>query len=79
MLRAVQATSRESTVTCRFYLLWLRALELLEQFMRSPDNDLLLEAVRASSANMITPSANYNDILGEFSLRSLRRSRICCS
>ena len=77
--RAAQAISSDPTVTCRFYLLWLRALELLEQFMRSPDNDLLLEAVRASPANRITPSANHNHTLGESSLRSRRRSRICCS
>jgi len=36
-----------------FHLLWLRALELLEQFMKSPNNELLLEAVPETLKNML--------------------------
>lgn len=36
-----------------FHLLWLRAVELLEQFMKSPNNELLLEAVPETLKNML--------------------------
>ena len=36
-----------------FQRLWLRALELLEQYMRSPDNELLQEAVPETLKNML--------------------------
>ena len=36
-----------------FHLIWLRALELLEQFMKCPNNDMLLEAVPETLKNML--------------------------
>ena len=34
-------------------MLWLRALELFEQFIKSPNNELLLEAVPETLKNML--------------------------
>jgi len=36
-----------------FHLLWLRALELLEQFLRAPQSELLAEAVPETLKNML--------------------------
>jgi brefeldin A-resistance guanine nucleotide exchange factor 1 len=36
-----------------FHLLWLRALELLESFMRAPSSEMLAEAVPETLKNML--------------------------
>lgn len=36
-----------------FHLLWLRALELLESFMRAPNSEMLAEAVPETLKNML--------------------------